>query len=217
MPKEKLVRREDILAAIRNWLIHHGHPPTVEELRKLLGVGSKRTVLRYLKWLEDEGELERWPGARGMRLVRQPERGLETVAVPLIGEIAAGTPILAQQNCEAWLRLPKTSALAGGRYFLLRVRGDSMNLAKVGKDKIENGDLLLVRQQMTADENAVVIAFIDGEATVKRFSRGHGYVALKPESSNPVHRPILVENDFQIQGVVTKVIKKGVELLDLDN
>jgi len=217
MPKEKLVRREDILAAIRNWLAHHGHPPTVEELRILLRVGSKRTVLRYLQWLEKEGELERWPGARGMRLIRQPGRGLETVGVPLIGEIAAGTPILAQENYEAWLRLPKTAAPAGGRYFLLRVRGDSMNLAKVGKERIEDGDLLLVRQQAMADENAIIVALIDGEATVKRLSRGRGFYALKPESSNPAHRPILVEDDFQIQGVVTMVIKKGVELLDLDN
>ena len=217
MPREKLVRKEEVLAAIRNWLVHHGHPPTVEELRNLLGVGSKRTVLRYLEWLKEEGDLERWPGARGMRLLRHPGQGLETIGIPLVGEIAAGTPILAEENYEAWLRLPKTAAPAGGRYFLLRVRGDSMNLAKVGSDRIEDGDLLLVRQQATADENTIVVALIDGEATVKRLSRGHGFYALKPESSNPDHRPILVEDDFQVQGVVTKVVKNGVELLDLSN
>jgi len=214
MPKEKLVRREDILAAIRNWLVHHGHPPTVEELRGLLRVGSKRTVLRYLQWLEEEGELERWPGARGMRLIRQPGRGLETVVVPLIGEIAAGTPILAQENYEAWLRMPKAAAPSGGRYFLLRVRGNSMDRATVHGDRIEHGDLVLVRQQPVAEENAIIVALIDGEATVKRFTRGPGYFMLKPESSDPSHHPILVEHDFQIQGVVTKVIKKGAELLD---
>ena len=217
MPKDKLIRQEVVLKAIRNWLVHHGNPPTVEELRSALGVGSTRTVLRYLRALEEDGHIERWPGARGMKLLRDSEnRGLETVSVPLLGEVAAGTPILAEENRETWVRLPTAAAPASGRYFLLRVRGDSMNLTNVSGEKIETGDLVLVRQQVTADENAIIVALIDGQATIKRFTRGPGYYVLKPESSNPKHRPILVEDDFQIQGIVTKVIKRGAELLDLE-
>ncbi len=217
MPKDKLFQKPEILRAIRNWLVHHGTPPTVEELRKALGVGSTRTVLRYLTWLQAEGDIERWPGARGLRLLRDPESGgLQTVAVPLVGEIAAGAPILAEENREALLRLPKAFAPASGKYFLLRIRGNSMNLANVHGETIENGDLVLVRQQATADENSIVVALIDGEATVKRLSRGPGYFLLKPESSDGSYEPILVDNDFQIQGIVTKVIKKGAEILDLE-
>jgi len=215
MPKDKLVQKQQVLDAIRNWLVHHGNPPTIEELRKVLGVGSTRTVLRYLTSLEADGDLRRWAGSRGMRLLRNPsDQGLETISIPLVGEVAAGTPILAEENRETWLRLPKRAAPAGGRYFLLRVRGNSMDRAIVGGEKIEPGDLVLVRQQPVADENAIIVALIDGEATVKRFARGPGYFMLKPDSSDPRHHPILVEHDFQIQGVVTKVIKKGAELLD---
>lgn len=215
MPKDRLIHKNAVLLAIRNWLVHHGNPPTIEELRKTLGVGSTRTVIRYLQSLEKEGDIERWPGARGLRLLRDPDHGgVQTVPVPLVGEVAAGTPILAEENREAWLRLPKSIAPTGGRFFLLRVRGDSMNLANVGGERIESGDLVLVRQQPDADENAIVVALVDGEATVKRFVRGPGYFLLKPESSLMTYQPILVDHDFEIQGIVTKVIKKGAELLD---
>jgi repressor LexA len=215
MPKDKLLQKPEILRAIRNHLVHHGVAPTVEELRKSLGVGSTRTVLRYLNWLEAGGDIERWPGARGLRLLRDPEHdGVHTVAIPLIGEVAAGTPILAVENCEVTLRLPRAAAPVGANYFLLRVRGNSMNRATVPGGHIENGDLVLVRQQATADENEIVIALIDGEATVKRFHRGPGYFLLKPESSDPAYEPILVEDEFQFQGIVTRVIKRGSELLE---
>jgi repressor LexA len=217
MPKDRLIQKEAVLRAIRNWLIHHGNAPTVEELRHVLGVGSTRTVVRYLQSLEKEGDIERWSGARGIRLLRDVEhRGVTTVSVPLVGEIAAGAPILAEENREAWLRLPTSLAPSNSKYFLLRIRGNSMNRARVAGDTIENGDLVLVRQQPTAEENAIVVAVIDGEATVKRFTRGPGYFLLKPESVDAGYEPILVNSDFQIQGVVTKVIKKGADLLEVD-
>jgi repressor LexA len=216
MPKDKLIQKDAVLRAIRNWLIHHGNAPTVEELRKVLGVGSTRTVIRYLKSLEEAGDIQRWPGARGMRLLRNPEqRGLETSLIPLIGEVAAGTPILAEENCEAWLRLPVSTAPKGSGYFLLRVRGNSMDRATLNGDRIEPADLVLVRQQTTANEREIVVALIDGEATIKRFVSGPGYYLLKPESSNPEYQPILVNAEFHIQGVVVKVIKKAAELLNL--
>jgi repressor LexA len=215
MPKEKLIHIDDVLRTLRNWMVHHGVAPTVEELRQALRVGSTRTVWRYLLALEERGDIKRWPGARGLRLLRDPEQGLETTGVPLVGEVAAGMPILAEENREATIRLPK-SAVRGGKHFLLRVRGNSMNRARVAGELIENGDLVLVRQQQSAEENAIIVALIDGEATVKRFGRGSGYFVLKPESSDPSFEPIVVDHDFQIQGVVTRVIKKGVERLDLN-
>ena len=88
-----------------------------------------------------------------------------------------------------------------------------MNRATIAGERIEDGDLVLVRQQATADAGDVVVALIDGEATIKRLARGPGYYALKPESSNSTHGPIVVTEDFRIQGVVCRVLKKGSELL----
>src|SRR5207247_10000299 len=108
----------------------------------------------------------------------------------------------------AWVRLPRAMAPTGAPHFLLRVRGNSMNKARVGGDTIESGDLILVRQQPTADDAAIVVALIDDDATIKRLIRKPGYFILKPESTES-HRPIVVDRDFRIQGVVVRVLKKG--------
>ena len=213
MPKDKLISKPEVLKVIRNSMVHRGVPPTVEELRIALGVGSTRTVLRYLQSLEEDGDIERWSGARGMRLLRDPGRGLETRAVPIVGEAPAGPLMLAEENREGWLRLPQEfTKPASANFFLLRVRGDSMNQAVVEGERIETGDLVLVRQQVTAEPRDIVVALIDGGATIKRLVHGPDYFLLKPESSSS-HQPILVEGDFQVLGVVTRVIKKGSELL----
>lgn len=214
MGRKKLLDKERVLGAIHDWLIRHGVPPTIEELRIALELGSTRTVLRYLHWLEADGDIERWPGARGIKLLRGSKKGLETRAIPLVGEVPAGPLMVAEENIEGWFRLP-TAALkpCTGKFFLLRVRGDSMNKADVDGNRIENGDLVVVRQESAAQPGDVVVAVIDGEATIKRFSRGPHYFILKPESRNPEHRPIIVDRDFFIAGIVCSVLKKGADLL----
>ena len=211
--RERALNKEQVLSAIRRAVVNNGMPPTVEELRRLLKVGSTRTVLRYLRWLEEEGELERWPGARGLRLLKNSEQHTQTLSVPLVGEAPAGSLMAAEENLEGWVRLPKEFLAPRARFFLLRVRGDSMNKALVGDHRIESGDLVLVRQQATAQTNDIVVALIDGEVTIKRFVRGDGYFLLKPESTNAENKPIIVNRDFHVQGVVTRVLKKGSELL----
>jgi len=184
-------------------------PPTIKELRQKLGVGSTRTVLRYLRWLEEEGDIERWSGARGLRPLRSDISTVQTRAVPVLGQAPAGPLLVAEQNIDGWVQMPKKVARPGSEYFLLRVRGNSMNKAKVNGQKIEDGDLVLVRQQTTANDGHIVIALIDGEATIKRFARGSGYYVLKPESTGTDHRPIIVERDFRVQGIVVRVLKRG--------
>ncbi|MBI4691417.1 MAG: hypothetical protein HY754_14295 [Nitrospirae bacterium] len=126
--------------------------------------------------------------------------------------------MLAEENLEGWIRLPKEFLKPStAKFFLLRVKGHSMNRAKVNGDLIENGDLVLVRQQQSSDTGEIVVSLIDGEATIKRFLRGHGYFVLKPESTKQDYQPIIVNKDFQVQGKVTKVLKKGTELIDIDN
>jgi len=171
-------------------------------------------VLRYLRWLEDEGDIERWSGARGVRALRSDTTHVQTRAVPVIGTAPAGALMLAEQNIDGWVQMPKTIARIGSEYFLLRVRGTSMNKAKVAGEKIEDGDLVLVRQQATANDGDIVIALIDGEATIKRFAKGSSYYVLKPDSTDNKHRPIVVDRDFHIQGLVVRILKRGSVIID---
>lgn len=216
MGRQKIFDSEQVLAAIQEWLVHHGVPPTIEELRRALGAASTRTVLRYLQQLEADGYIERWHGARGMKLLRSAGEGLRTRPVPLVGDVPAGPLMLAEENLEAWIRLPETLLVQqSAEFFLLRVRGDSMNRAEVTGGRIEDGDLVLVRKQSSNDAGRIVVALIDGEATVKRLVRGQDYFILKPDSTNPKHQPIVVDRDAVIQGTVCRVLKKGSQLLGI--
>lgn len=216
MGRKRILDKAQVRGAIHGWIVKHGVPPTVEELREHLQLGSTRTVLRYLQWLEQDGDIERWPGARGLKLLRGSARGLETVPVPLVGEVPAGALMVAEENIEGWFRLPKaTLKPSSAKFFLLRVRGNSMNQAVVNGKRIENGDIVVVRQQPTAEKGDIAVALIDGEATIKHFEPGHGYYVLRPKSSYPQYQPIIVNNEFSIAGVVCGILKKGAELLSL--
>lgn len=215
MGRKKSINPAHVLQAIRDWVIHRGMPPTVEELRQALGAGSTSTIFRYLKELEDEGFIERWPGARGIKLLKGAEGPVKTRAVPIVGTVPAGPLMLAEENLEGWIRLPESGLTpSSSQFFLLRVKGDSMNRAEVQGGRIEDGDLVLVRQQQSADPGKVVVALIDGEATVKRLARGPNYYVLKPESTNKTHQPIVLDHDAMIQGVVCRVLKGGSSLMD---
>jgi repressor LexA len=212
MGRKKLLAKEEVLAAIQRFLTEHGMPPTIEELRHSLKVGSTRTVLRYLQHLEQEGMIERWSGARGLKTKKSQKVGAETVAIPLVGTAPAGPLMFAEQNIEGWIRLPREIAKSGHGFFLLRVRGHSMNQAVVGKNRIENGDLVLVRKETMPDPGRIVVALIDGEATIKRLARAPDYWILKPESDRPGYEAIILKESAAIQGVVTDVLKRGSDL-----
>ena len=211
-----MLDRQHVLNVLHDWIVEHGAPPTIQELAKALEVKSTRTVVRYMQMLEADGALER-RGARGVALHRAPTRSEQTISVPLVGTVAAGAMMVADQNIEAWIRIPKTMVRpAGGKLFLLRVRGNSMNLAKLGKEHIENGDLVLVKQQATPEPGQVVVATVDGEATLKRYVQGPGYGILKPESTETHHQQVVVRPGFKINGVVEAILKRGAELLSAD-
>jgi len=210
MGRQRTYQPDQILVALERYAIQHGRAPTIEEFRQTLGVGSSRTVLRYLQELEDDGFIRRAPGARGIQVLRRPSGGTQTQPVPVLGRVTAGGLDLAEQHYDGWLQLPvEDLAPKSAKFFLLRVHGRSMDMAEVGGERIEDGDLVLVHQQTAAEPGAIVVAHIDGEATVKRLARLPDYWVLKPESSQSHYRPILVGPGFSIQGVVTKVIKKG--------
>jgi repressor LexA len=214
MSRPKLLTKEQVVDTLNRWFIRNGVPPTIEELRRLLGVGSTRTVLRYLRLLEEQGLIERWTGARGLKLRIGRTVGLETQLVPIVGEAPAGQLMPAEQNILGQVQMPKEFLKPPtAKFYLLRVRGDSMNRAKVEGQTIDDGDLVLVRQQERADGGKIVVALVDGEATIKKLVKSPGYYVLQPESTNPKNRPIIVAQDFQIQGIVCRVFKKGGELV----
>jgi repressor LexA len=182
--------------------------PSTREMLQLGGFRSPRSVTQFLDVLEEAGFIQRHPGARNLRILRDP-RSLsgdrtETVKVPVVGDVAAGSPILAHENVEDFVHVSRVLARGNAPHFALRVRGDSMDRAG-----IEDGDLVLVRQQSTANAGEKVVALIDDSATVKVYRPGPEAVVLEPRSSNPAHRPIVVERDFCIQGVVVAVIDRG--------
>jgi repressor LexA len=214
MARPKLLTKDQVVDALSRWFIRNSTPPTVEELRRLLGVGSTRTVLRYLDTLKEEGYIDRWSGARGLRMRKGVAGSLETRLVPIVGEAPAGQLMPAEENMLGQVQMPREFLKPPrANFFLLRVRGDSMNRAKVEGQTIDDGDLVLVRQQERADPGQLVVALVDGEATIKKLVKGPRYFVLQPESTNPKHRPIIVAQDFRVQGIVCRVFKKGGELL----
>lgn len=199
MRREPLSEKElRAIRHIRNGLMQRGKAPTVRELAAALGYRSPRSASDVLASLEARGIVKRI--GRTLRLLKDPEEDrfrARTVDVPLVGTVAAGTPILAEENIQAMVPVSVSLAKPQHRYFLLRVSGDSMNRAG-----IQDGDLVLVQQQSTADEGEKVVALIDDEATVKVLKRSRDAVLLVPRSTNPKHTPIVLTQEFQVQGVV---------------
>jgi repressor LexA len=199
-PKEILALR-----FIRNSLVYQAKSPSIRDIQMELGYGSPRSAALIVEKLVRSHCIER-RGDGTLRLLKDsPEEKdhARTVAVPLVGTAACGTPLLAEEHIEAMIPVSTSLAKPGHRYFLLRARGDSMNEAE-----INDGDLVLVRQQQTADNGDIVVALIDDEATIKEFHSAPGAVVLKPRSHSKEYRPIILTREFQIQGVVVTTIPK---------
>lgn len=188
---------------IRNWLVHHGRTPSVRELMRELKYKSPRSVQDLLQKLEDKKIIKRTKSGN-IQLKNDPESTsshAQTINVPIVGTVSCGSPIWAEENIEGYVAVSTTIAKKGSKYFLLRASGDSMNMAG-----INDGDLALVKQQPTAQNGDKVVALIDDEATIKEYRHAETSIILTPKSTNPQHSPIILTEDFQIQGVVENVI-----------
>lgn len=205
MGEEALSQKaREALRHIRNWIMHNGKAPSVRELMNSMEYKSSRSALLLMDELVHNGFLEKKQEG-GVRLLKDLEYGnaSRTVSIPLVGTVACGTPLLAEENTEAMIPVSVILARPGSKYFLLRAKGDSMD-----KAGINDGDMILVKQQPTADNGQNVVALIDDEATVKEFHLKKDVVSLIPRSTNPKHQQIIVSNNFQIQGVVEAIIPK---------
>ncbi|MFV1449651.1 S24 family peptidase [Maribacter sp. HS] len=121
--------------------------------------------------------------------------------MPLVGSVSCGLPIFAEENIEAQISISTKLIRKSANYFFLRAFGDSMN-----KKGINSGDLLLIKQQQVAENKDLVLALVDDDATVKEFINNGDTIVLKPHSTNPKHQPMILANDFRIQGIVEKII-----------
>src|SRR5712664_2266125 len=206
MPEHELSLKESLaLRFIRNSLVHGGKSPSVREIQVALGYNSPRSAALILEKLINNKRIERRADGR-IRIVRDLEDHLSharTVLVPLVGNVACGIPFLAEENIEAMIPVSASLAKPSHRHFLLRARGNSMDSAG-----INDGDLVLVRQQPVAESGEIIVAFIDDAATIKEFQRRETAIVLKPKSTSAEHQTLILTRDFQIQGVVVTAIPK---------
>ena len=188
--------QQKIYEYIASCIREQGYPPSVREIGEAVGLKSPSTVHFHLKHLEEAGVIEK--GAGKGRAITLTEPSTQEDRVPIVGNVAAGSPILAEECIEDYLTFD-TGGRAG-EYFALRVRGESMLNAG-----ILPGDLVVVRRQQVANNGEIVVAMIDNEATVKRFSRQNGHIWLLPE--NDAYSPI--DGTYaQILGKVAAVVRR---------
>lgn len=193
----------EALRALRNFFMHNGRFPSIRELKDSLGYKSSRSAYLLLNELIQKGAVKRKEDGNLQLLNSREDETChaQTVDIPLVGVVACGIPILAQENVEAMISVSTKLANPSYRYFLLRASGDSMNEAG-----INHGDLVLVRQQATAENGDIVVALIDDSATIKQYYYMGDTILLKPKSSNSSHKPIVLTSDFLIQGKVMTTI-----------
>jgi repressor LexA len=194
-------RQQEIFDFVKRYVGEHGYPPTVRDIGKAIGLTSSSTVHAHLANLEKLGLLRRDPTKpRAIEVLKDKARDVVAPAgLPVVGQVAAGQPVLADENIEEYVPVP---GIAGGDdgEFVLRVKGDSMKDAG-----ILEGDFVIVRRQETAGDGEIVVALVGEEATVKRFFREDDHVRLQPE--NETMEPIRTR-EAQVLGRVVGLCRR---------
>jgi repressor LexA len=194
-------RQQEIFDFVKKYVREHGYPPTVRDIGKAIGLTSSSTVHAHLANLEKLGVLRRDPTKpRAIEVLKDKAKQVVTPpGLPVVGQVAAGQPVLADENIEEYVPVP---GIAGGDdgEFVLRVKGDSMKDAG-----ILEGDFVIVRRQETAGDGDIVVALVGEEATVKRFFREDDHVRLQPE--NETMEPIRTR-EAQVLGRVVGLCRR---------
>jgi repressor LexA len=199
-------RQQEIFEFIKRYSAKYGYPPTVRDIGKAVGLASSSTVHAHLANLEKVGLLRRDPSKpRAIELLDRAMDAAKSIVrpngLPLVGQVAAGQPVLAEENIEEYVEVPTWAGGEDGEY-LLRVRGESMKDAG-----ILEGDLVVVRSQQAAADGDIVVALVGEEATVKRFFQEQDHVRLQPE--NPTMEPIR-SKDVRVLGKVVGLLRRVV-------
>lgn len=197
--QELTLRQQQVLEFVRYFREEYGCPPSLREISDHIGTKGTATALAHLEALKRKGYISRREGSRGIALTYKAGN---PVPVPIIGTVRAGHPALAVEDVQGHVTVDP-GWLKGATDFLLRVKGDSM--VEAG---IFDGDLALITPQQTAENGQIVVALIDGDATIKRFYRENGCIRLQPENKHML--PIVVrsgEADTMIVGRLLKTIR----------
>jgi repressor LexA len=203
--KDLTKRQQEIFDFIKKYSAGHGYPPTVRDIGKAVGLASSSTVHAHLANLEKVGLLRRDPSKpRAIELLDKAAGAVKSVVgssggLPLVGNVAAGQPILAEENIEDYVQVPEIAGGDEGEY-VLAVRGESM--VNVG---IMPGDFVVIRPQDTAEDGDIVVALVGDEGTVKRFFKEADHVRLQPE--NDTMEPIR-SREVRVLGRVVGVLRK---------
>ncbi len=202
-PKQKTV-----LTVIKELIRINSTSPTLDEIRKYMGYKNTSSVQRHIEPLIKKGYLVNQDNkSRSLKIAGDTE---EILNIPLVGNIACGKPIYADENIEAYIPYSRQKTrYSQSELFFLRAVGDSMDEANIKGNPINDGDYVLVHVQNCADLGQPVVALIGDEATIKIFSKDpeKGAYVLMPKSSNPKHKPILLFEELAIQGIAIDVIK----------
>lgn len=193
-PKQKTV-----FAAVRELRTMTGRMPTLDEVRRHLNYATVSSVQRHMDALKQKGYIQSDKHqSRTLRLTHQ-----HLASIPLVGNVACGAPLLAEENVEAYVAYDADSLKGrADDYFFLRAIGDSMDEAG-----INDGDLVLVHKSETAEPGKRIVALVGDDATVKKLAKDDGHWVLRPESTNPKHKDLIMTEDFSIQGIVYDVVK----------
>jgi repressor LexA len=205
---EKLTpKQQKAFESIIKTIKEKGYPPTITELRDALGAASRNTAVKYFHILARKGYIH-WENnkARGVQILHRKDMldGADEQSLPLVGAVTAGLPMLAEENIERYISVPRFLIRSASKHFLLRVKGSSMRNAGI-YDK----DLVIVRSQKSADIGDIVVALINNEATVKRLAMDKNRRYLKAE--NPEYKDIYPQEEWEIQGKVVSLLRESVE------
>lgn len=196
-------RQQMILGYIQDYCKTHGYPPSIRDIGKAVGLKSSSTVHMYLVQLEEKGYIRRDPARPRAIIVIKDETEIDLELrvrqIPVLGKVAAGTPILAQENIDNYMSVP-VDLLGQGNYYILRVQGDSMIEAGI-LDK----DYVIVHEQQDASNGDIVVALLEDEATVKRYYKMADHIRLQPENS--AMAPIITQ-EVSILGKVAGLLRR---------
>lgn len=205
-------RQEEVLKVIRDFFLDYSYAPSLTELQSILNINTKRGVVSHLEALEKKGYIIRTSEPRGIQVVNdndEEEVYEYLVGIPILGYANAGTPmVLAQEQNMGILQVDKTLLKNKKDLFGLIIKGDSMNMRSIDGKSLEEGHYLVVQKNAQYEDGDVVVAIVDGCATVKNIKREKDLVILYPKSSNPIHKPIYLDSssNSMINGKVVKVL-----------
>ncbi len=206
-------KQQKVLESIQFYIRENDQPPTLSELGDMLGIKTKRGVVKHLDALEKKGFLYRTSKPRGIVLTSGDSSQMDTLSIPVLGYANAGRPLVfAEEDIIGSIKIDRDLIKDSRKTFALVVKGDSMNLRQVNRVPILDRNYVVVEKDSSYSDGDVVLAVVDNAATIKTFKRSQNSVILYPESNNPVHTPIYLKDNVAgfINGKVIAVLENPV-------